>query len=124
MSSLRNRLSWQDEASCATAAPDAWFPRSGGNIPLSVLRVCAACPVRQACACYAVESGDEYGVWAGLDPLDLLDLRQAVEAGGQLDELVADRLARPALEEPTRRLPYRVTVMSVRPDASDLPAVA
>src|SRR3954447_330946 len=124
MSSLTDQLRWQEQAACATAAPDAWFPRSGGMIPLSVLLICASCPVRQACACYAVDGGEEYGVWAGLNPRDLLNLREQVQAGGRLEQLVADRLAAPALEEPTRRLHYRVTDKTARPDPSELPAVA
>jgi hypothetical protein len=29
--------------------------------------ICAACPVRLACLAYALRTGPEFGVWAGLD---------------------------------------------------------
>ena len=52
--------------------PDTWFPTSDertskGKADRAVAQaLCAACPVQAACATYALETGQDYGVWGAL----------------------------------------------------------
>jgi hypothetical protein len=93
-------------------------------VPTVVLRICRGCPVRLACATYAVTATEEHGVWAGLTPQDLLDLREQLAAGADLDQLLEDALGGTALDQPTGPIPYRATVCSTRPIDAELPYVA
>lgn len=40
-------------------------------------RVCASCPVREACRSYALETGQDYGVWGGTTADERRALRAA-----------------------------------------------
>lgn len=58
---------WMDDALCAQADPDAWFPESGEWPKVRAAKlICAACPVRAECLDYALASGERFGVWGGL----------------------------------------------------------
>lgn len=54
-----------DGALCAQSDPDAWFPEKG-HPSTTAIRICQACPLRQACLDYAVENGERYGIWGGM----------------------------------------------------------
>ena len=73
---------WADDALCAQADPDAWFP-DRGNYALAALakRICAACPVRAQCLDYALSGADTWrgitsGIWAGTTPKERAVLRR------------------------------------------------
>lgn len=38
--------------------------------------ICRECPVRVECATYAIEAGEEFGVWGGLTPKERKLIRQ------------------------------------------------
>jgi WhiB family redox-sensing transcriptional regulator len=58
--------SWVDEAACADADPDLFFPTKKDAPAREAKAVCAACPVRQPCKDYAVRSPMILaGVWGG-----------------------------------------------------------
>ncbi|MGP4114628.1 WhiB family transcriptional regulator [Streptomyces sp. 4N509B] len=66
---------WETAAACATADPDAWFPRRGGDGGAGAKRICnERCPVRRQCldAALADEDGrgakDRHGIRGGLGP--------------------------------------------------------
>jgi WhiB family redox-sensing transcriptional regulator len=61
----RQGVSWQDDALCATADPELWFPGNGGP-SVAAKRICRQCPVRPQCLHYALRHGEEYGIWGGL----------------------------------------------------------
>lgn len=73
-------MTWQRRARCAgkaTAEHDPWFPEdTDGEDDYSeaatwVARVeCAACPVREMCLEYAIDTGQQHGIWGGLDPAE------------------------------------------------------
>ncbi|TXS78918.1 transcription factor WhiB [Streptomyces sp. sk2.1] len=60
-----------DEALCAQADPEAWFPDGSGQHARTALRICAECPVRTECGEYAqviedAVDGRRHGAWGGL----------------------------------------------------------
>jgi len=59
---------WRDRALCAQIGGDIWFPEKGGDSGVAAKRVCRACPVTAECLAYALEMGEEYGVWGGMSP--------------------------------------------------------
>ena len=56
---------WTDQALCAQADPEAWFPEKGGSTRLPKL-ICRGCEVRGECLDYALETDQRFGVWGGL----------------------------------------------------------
>ena len=60
---------WRDRAACRGSDPELFFPI--GNAGPAVLQigqakqVCAKCPVRMPCLDWALNSGQEAGVWGG-----------------------------------------------------------
>lgn len=56
---------WMDDALCAKADPDAWFPEHGPAV--AARRICQACPVREACLDYAISANEQHGIWGGLN---------------------------------------------------------
>ena len=63
--SLR-RQGWRNHAACRDTDPGLFFPKFGGSAQ-KAKAVCAGCPVAAACLDYALASGQQFGVWAGLD---------------------------------------------------------
>lgn len=57
-------LPWMGGANCATTDPELFFPRSGDSLT-AVRRVCANCPVKQACLDYAIKNSVQAGIWGG-----------------------------------------------------------
>lgn len=60
---------WQDDAACAGAAADLWFPEHGEGKSATAKQakaVCADCPVQRECLHYALYNNEKYGVWGGL----------------------------------------------------------
>lgn len=53
-----------DGALCQQVDPDLWFPEVGQD-GSGAKRVCGRCPVQQACHDYAVEAGEQWGIWGG-----------------------------------------------------------
>ncbi|MGW4126392.1 WhiB family transcriptional regulator [Nocardia sp. NPDC004711] len=64
---------WQENAACVGMPTEAFFPPGGSDDPhrrtlvRSVIQVCEGCPVRRRCAQAAVENGERYGIFAGVD---------------------------------------------------------
>lgn len=64
---LADHLSWMRWASCAESDPDLWHPEdSNAAQAKQAKRICWRCPVRERCLEYALEAGEEHGVWGGL----------------------------------------------------------
>ena len=62
---------WQESAACRGAASACFFSPYGERGLARQLRevrarqICAGCPVRDECARFALEIGEEHGVWGG-----------------------------------------------------------
>ena len=62
---------WRDDAVCATTDPDLFFPESRDvRAERQAKKICAGCPVVQDCLEYAIEAGEEFGVWGGTTELE------------------------------------------------------
>jgi len=58
---------WQDDALCATTAPDLFHPEKGrADLATTAKAICARCTVRDECLAYALTTGQDEGVWGGL----------------------------------------------------------
>jgi hypothetical protein len=74
-------------AACRTAAPALFFPEPGDTgAEAQALAVCAGCPVRARCYAQAVDNGERWGIWGGVNfamtrPSRSTRLRQEPEAG-------------------------------------------
>jgi WhiB family transcriptional regulator, redox-sensing transcriptional regulator len=60
---------WRDHAACRGADPELFFPiGTSGPALLQVdeaKQVCRACPVHRPCLRWALERGEDAGVWGG-----------------------------------------------------------
>ena len=69
MAALATLGSLWEQAACQTADPELFFPVAAAGASLTQIArakaVCAACPVREQCLDYAVETGQAHGVWGG-----------------------------------------------------------
>ncbi|OKJ52494.1 transcriptional regulator [Streptomyces sp. CB02009] len=63
---------------CAELDPELFFPERVNSVSTHDAKAtCAGCPVRQACMNWALDNGEEYGVWGGLDERERRALRRA-----------------------------------------------
>ena len=60
---------WAARGACRHSDPELFFPISGRGPAAGQLakakRVCARCPVQSQCLEYALETGQDFGVWGG-----------------------------------------------------------
>lgn len=66
---------WTQDAVCATADPEAWFPEVGGNNQ-AAKAICRSCPVRPECLEAALARDERFGVWGGLSEVERRKLRK------------------------------------------------
>lgn len=66
---------WRDIALCRQIPGDLWFPEKGESAK-AAKRVCAACPVRQACLDYAMRHDERFGIYGGLTERERKALRR------------------------------------------------
>jgi WhiB family redox-sensing transcriptional regulator len=57
------------DALCAQTDPDIFFPNPGENAR-AAKKICAACPVINECLKYALENGEDEGVYGGMSTWD------------------------------------------------------
>lgn len=76
-------MSWQTLAACRDANPELFFPAGEdytaptAATSLSTARaVCSSCPVARECLTWAVESGEEFGIWSGTTPAERRVIRR------------------------------------------------
>ncbi|MDH2429629.1 WhiB family transcriptional regulator [Sphaerisporangium sp. TRM90804] len=65
-------VAWLRRAACLSEDPELFFPISAkgpGHTQLERAKaVCHRCPVQATCLDYAMDTGQEYGIWGGTDP--------------------------------------------------------
>lgn len=71
---------WAARARCADVDPEVFFP-PGDDPATEARRTCRQCPVRDDCLEYALDAGEQYGIWGGLDPAERRNLRRRQRAG-------------------------------------------
>jgi len=63
-------MDWRHKAACRDEEPELFFPIGNTGPALQQIdeakRVCQACDVTEACLNWAIESGQDAGVWGGL----------------------------------------------------------
>ncbi len=63
-------MDWRHEAACRDEDPELFFPIGNTGPALAQIeeakKVCHRCPVKEACLAWALESGQDAGVWGGL----------------------------------------------------------
>jgi WhiB family redox-sensing transcriptional regulator len=63
-------LTWRDRAACLSEDPELFFPERNTGAALLQLEeakaVCRRCEVAEICLKWAIESGQEAGVWGGM----------------------------------------------------------
>jgi WhiB family transcriptional regulator, redox-sensing transcriptional regulator len=70
---------WAEQALCAQADPEAWFPGNGERAELAK-RICAHCPALAPCRAYAIRRPELHGVWGGLSERERRAARRAAAA--------------------------------------------
>jgi WhiB family redox-sensing transcriptional regulator len=81
---------WRYRAACRGADLDLFFPGRGESAE-PARRICALCPVRQACLDYALSHGIVHGIWGGLSERNrrALRTRHVGAARRERDEAIA-----------------------------------
>lgn len=80
---------WQEQAACQGKDIVLFFGPDGERAPERELRerkakqICMACPVRSACADYAVSRPEKYGTWGGLNEDERASERRRRQRRGQ-----------------------------------------
>jgi WhiB family redox-sensing transcriptional regulator len=77
---------WASRGTCRDSDPDLFFPIAPSGPALRQIArakaVCARCPVRIDCLSYALETGQEAGVWGGTSEEERRAIRSASTAAG------------------------------------------
>ncbi|GAA3082890.1 MULTISPECIES: WhiB family transcriptional regulator [Streptomyces] len=68
-------LAWREDALCAQAGPEFFFPAPGSSTR-EAKQLCGACEGRVACLEYALAHDERFGVWGGLSEKERLRLRR------------------------------------------------
>jgi len=55
---------WEADAACKGMDPSIFFPVNDEDA-LEAIAVCRACPVRDECLSWALETRERFGVWGG-----------------------------------------------------------
>ncbi|HEX7107560.1 MAG TPA: WhiB family transcriptional regulator [Acidothermaceae bacterium] len=71
---------WRDDAACRDEDPELFFPIGHGPAAQAQIAaakaVCARCPVVRECLAWALENGQDAGVWGGLTEEERRALRR------------------------------------------------
>jgi WhiB family redox-sensing transcriptional regulator len=59
-------LEWQDKAACSGMNRDWFFPEPDVLPAPEAAAACRRCSVRDECLAWALETGQEFGIWGGL----------------------------------------------------------
>ncbi|WP_212910593.1 WhiB family transcriptional regulator [Streptomyces sp. TS71-3] len=64
-------MDWRQYAACRNEDTELFFPIGTRGASLrqaqEAKKVCHGCPVAEPCLRFALESGQRYGIWGGLD---------------------------------------------------------
>lgn len=71
---------WRHRAACRDEDPELFFPVSeqgpGARQVAAAKAVCARCPVASACLAWALETGQDNGVWGGVSEAERRTLQR------------------------------------------------
>lgn len=73
-------MSWPERAACLDEDPELFFPITNAGPALRQIeqarRVCRRCPVQEECLRWALDTGQEAGVWGGLSEDERRELQR------------------------------------------------
>jgi WhiB family redox-sensing transcriptional regulator len=96
-------LFWRDNAACREADPEIFFPVYGSGRSTSATdeakSICSTCPVHIACRDFALDAGEDHGVWGGLSIHERRKARARRFANPELTWDEAVPTPRPPLDE-------------------------
>lgn len=71
---------WRDQAACRQEDPDLFFPVGTTGPALGQIEqakaICRGCPVIEDCLRFALDTGQDYGIWGGLTENERRTLRR------------------------------------------------
>ncbi|MGH8930721.1 MAG: WhiB family transcriptional regulator [Egibacteraceae bacterium] len=74
-------MDWRFDAACLDADPELFFPIGTTGLALDQIarakQICAGCQVRARCLEWALETGQDAGVWGGCDEEERRTLRRS-----------------------------------------------
>jgi WhiB family redox-sensing transcriptional regulator len=79
---------WTEDALCAQADPDLFFPDKGGSTR-EAKDVCTRCPVQVECLDYALKNEERFGIWGGVSERDRRRIHRATRRTPDLDQEIA-----------------------------------
>ena len=78
-------MDWRNEAVCRDEDPELFFPVGNSGPSLSQIAkaklVCNRCPVTSTCLKWALETGQDAGVWGGMSEEERRALKRANKRG-------------------------------------------
>lgn len=73
-------MDWRFEAACLKQDPELFFPIGDAGPAVDQIEkakaVCRTCPVMAECLEWALETGQDFGVWGGLSEAERLAVRR------------------------------------------------
>jgi WhiB family redox-sensing transcriptional regulator len=73
-------MDWRHQAACLNADPELFFPVGNTGPALMQIaeakKVCRTCPVREPCLQWALDAGQDHGVWGGMSEDERRALRR------------------------------------------------
>lgn len=79
---LMERPTWMADANCRGLDPELFFPAKGEETS-QIKAVCRACDVQAECLAYAMNGGEEHGIWGGLSGRERRRLRRGAPVSGR-----------------------------------------
>lgn len=79
---LNGAVSWHDQASCRDADPELFYTPDTHDMARyfsqkqEAIAICEQCPVMEQCREYAIEAGEQLGIWGGTTPRDREKIRK------------------------------------------------
>jgi WhiB family redox-sensing transcriptional regulator len=93
-------MGWRHQAACRTEEPELFFPIGTSESALDQLAeaksVCRGCPVVSECLAWALETGQNSGVWGGMSEDERRQLQQDAPRHGVRQRCVVLLLRRRA----------------------------
>ncbi len=73
-------MDWRFEAACLSKDPEIFFPIGDSGPALDQIEqakaVCRTCPVIESCLTWALDTGQDAGVWGGLSEQERVTMRR------------------------------------------------
>ncbi|MEU8829410.1 WhiB family transcriptional regulator [Streptomyces sp900116325] len=70
---------WREDALCRQTDAELFFPERGGSTR-DAKGICLACEVRTQCLDFALDTGQNHGIWGGVSERELRRLARARRA--------------------------------------------